>query len=567
MILCAIILIALLISLLVGKINPTFTFTFASALYLFFDFITIQDWLNGYANQSLLTLILLILISSIFEKTTLIDNISNLIIGSTYKTTLLRLGIITSFTSAFLNNTAVVSTFMRSIQNNKSFLPSTLLIPLSYFAIAGGTTTLIGTSTNLIVNSLMIQSQQESLGFFSFLPIGLAIVIVVFICVLLCSPLLPKNQQETMEEKKCLIRCIVSPESKMIGKNIEENNLRNLRFLFLCEIWRDGIQIDLHKCTIQAKDQLYFSGDIQHIEILSHFDGLKIEGEVGCKNLKIAEVVISPNSSLIGKKPKEINFRTKYNAIIIALNRGNKNIQRIGEERIMAGDHLILSVGENFQTQANLKNNFIFVSNTEIKKKLDQKNSLFVVLSFFATIALSALGVFPLFKGLLFLVIAFFVLGYIDRSSLKRHFPYAIFLTIGSSLCISQALIKSGLAPYCANFFLEYLDNYGSYIALASIYFLTLFLTEIMTNNAAASLVFPLAYSIAQSLDVSFTPFAIAVAYGASASFLTPYGYQTNLMVTSIGSYKISDFLKIGWIVSISYSLVVLMLIPCFFNF
>lgn len=556
--LASIILIILVALLLIGKINPTLIFFFASFLYLTFGFIDIQDWLRGYANESLLTLTLLILLSSIFEKTTLINNISHIIIGKNYKSTLIKLGLITSLTSAFLNNTAVVATFMKSIQNSKKNIPSTLLIPLSYFAIAGGTLTLIGTSTNLIVNSLAIQLGEKPIGFFSFTPIGVVVVITVFLGIYTFSFLLPKNQQQENKKHTSLICCIISAHSSMIGKTIEECHLRNLHYLFLCEIWRNQTQLEPHQCILQAGDQLYFSGDIQHIEVLSNFDGLEIEGKLECKNLKIVELVISPNSPLIGKSAKEVGFRAKFDAVIIAFNRGLEAIQKIGEEKFMAGDHLILSIGSNFKTRDNLQNNFILISNISINQKFNQLNSFIILLGFFGTIFLSAFGLFSLFQGLLFLVLIFFILGYIDDSDLKKHFPYTIFLTIGSSLCISQALIKSGVAPSCANFILTHINDYGIYVALITAYFLTLFLTEIMTNNAAAALVLPLAYAIAQSLNVDFMPFALVVAFGASASFLTPYGYQTNLMISSLGSYKISDFLKIGWIISVLYSIAVL---------
>lgn len=558
MILASTILVVLITLLLIGKINPTLIFFSASFLYLAFGFIDIQDWLRGYANESLLALTLLILLSSVFEKTTLINNISHIIIGKNYKSTLIRLGLVTSLTSAFLNNTAVVATFMKSIQNSKKNIPSTLLIPLSYFAIAGGTLTLIGTSTNLIVNSLAIQLGEKPMRFFSFTPIGVIVVITVFLSVYTFSFLLPKNQRQETKKHTSLIRCIISPHSSMIGRTIEECHLRNLHYLFLCEIWRDNMQLDPHKCVLQSGDQLYFSGDIRHIEVLSNFDGLEVEGKLECKNLKIVELVISPHSPLIGKSAKEVSFRTKFDAVIIAFNRGLEAIQKIGEERFMAGDHLILSIGSNFKTRDSLQNNFILISDISISQKFNQLNSFVILLGFFGAILLSAFGLFSLFQGLLFLVLIFFILGYIDDLSLKKHFPYTIFLTIGSSLCISQALIKSGVAPSCADFILAHLDNHGMYVTLIVVYFLTLFLTEIMTNNAAASLIFPLAYTIAQSLNIDFMPFALAVAFGASASFLTPYGYQTNLMISSLGSYRISDFLKIGWIISALYSAAVL---------
>lgn len=565
----AISIVSLVFLLIQNRYRPSVLFGGLATIYYLLGYLDLNAWTSSYTNSSLLVLVLLLLVSVTIEKTVIVDYFAKLIIKPNYKNSLLRLGIITSLFSAFLNNTAVVASLMSMIKSNSTHLPSKLLIPLSYFAIVGGTMTLVGTSTNLIINSFVVQSGLPSLQMFDFFAVGIIVTIVVIMTVVLFSGLLPEYTNNTKDIENHLIEVQVQENSKLIGQTIQENGLRALEYLFLLEIQRDERVISPVSPSeiIEANDKLVFSGDIKHIELLQRFDGLKIGGGVGLHTLKLVDAIITPESSLIGKLVKEANFRSKFDAAIVSFKRGSQSISKIGSEVMQAGDRLVLAVGNDFNNRDNIAKNFYIFSSIEQNKKFATTKSFAIVGGFMFILTLSALGILSLLKGLLLFLALLLMSKAISFAQLKRRFAYDIFIIVGSSLAIAKVLVDSGIANNLATFIIESFGMYGVYGSFVGIYLLTLVLTEMVTNNAAAALAFPIAYATAIALDVSMLPFIFAVAYGASASFIMPYGYQTNLMVASMGGYKTSDFIKIGWIVSLMYSIVVLVAIPLIFGF
>ncbi|WP_320034580.1 SLC13 family permease [Halarcobacter sp.] len=567
-ILVALSIIILLVLLAKNRIKPALLFFGLVLIYYFFDLIEVKSMLNNFTNKSLVTLLLLLLISIVFEKTTFIASLSNKIFSKSYNKSLIKMSFLVSFFSAFLNNTAVVASMISVIRQNRFHAPSKLLLPLSYAAIFGGTITLVGTSTNLIVNGFVIEQGLEPLKLFDFIYVGIPIALIGGFVLLFIARFLPETK-DLKEEKNYFLEAKVDKNSKLIGKSILENKLRNLEHLFLSEIIRDGYNISPVNPNeiIKANDILVFSGDIKHVEILNHFDGLILEhNKHEAKNL--VEVIISHESNLIGQKVKESNFRTKFDASIVAVKRGNESLSsKIGDISLKIGDNLILAVGNNFYKRDNLKKNFYILGDIGIQKKLDFKQSIFVVASFFTVLLFSLINILPLIKGLFILLVLYLLLGFLDISEIKRRFPYELVIIIGSALGIASVMIDSGVADSLAYFLNSSFGSFGVYGSFISIYLLTFILTEIITNNAAAALSFPIAYVTATNLGVDVTPFIFAVAYGASASFMTPYGYQTNLMVSAVGDYNFKTFIKSGFFVSIFYSLLVVGLIPIFFPF
>ncbi|WP_321470601.1 SLC13 family permease [Halarcobacter sp.] len=567
-ILVAFSIIILLILLAKNKIKPAILFFGLVLIYYFFDLIEVKSMLNNFTNKSLITLLLLLLISIVFEKTTFIASLSNKIFSVSYNKSLIKMSFLVSFFSAFLNNTAVVASMISVIRQNRFHAPSKLLLPLSYAAIFGGTVTLVGTSTNLIVNGFVMERGLEPLKLFDFIYVGIPIVVIGGIMLLFIARFLPEIK-ELKEKKDYFLEAKVDKESKLIGKSILENKLRSLEHLFLSEIIRDGYNISPvnPKEIIQANDILVFSGDIKHVEILNHFDGLILEHHKHeAKNL--VEVIVSHESNLIGQKVKESNFRTKFDASIVAIKRSDEKLSsKIGETELKIGDNLILAVGNNFYKRDNLKKNFYILGDIGIQKKLNFTQSLFVVVSFFSVLILSLFNILPLIKGLFVLLVLYISVGFLNISEIKRRFPYELVMIIGSALGIASVMIDSGLANTLAQFLNNTFGFFGVFGSFLSIYLLTFILTEIITNNAAAALSFPIAYVTATNLGVDVTPFIFAVAYGASASFMTPYGYQTNLMVAAVGGYNFKTFLKSGFLISIVYSILVIGLIPIIFPF
>lgn len=564
------ILIALLIQ---NKYRGSILFTGLASIYFILDLINYDDLVKGFTNNSLLTLILLLIATISLERTVLIDYFSKFIISKSYNKTFLKFGFIVMSTSAFANNTAVVASLMGTIKNNKFHTPSKLLIPLSYFAILGGTLTLVGTSTNLLVNSFVVANGHESLKIFDFFYVGFFIALFGLITLYFTKFLLPDNKNSSSDDiEKHLIELKVSPNSKLIGKSVKDNDLRNLEFFFLVEIIRKNNSITpvTPSEIIEENDKLIFSGDVKHIEILRNYDGLIFVDDIknsDIKTLNLVDAIVTPQSSLVGKRVKDANFRSKYDAAIVSFKRGSESILKIGEEVIQAGDRLILAVGNDFKNKENISNNFYLLSDIEKNQKYTVKQSIFVILGFISIILTSAIGYISLFKALIIALIVLLFSKLLTINDIKRNFPFEIFLIIGSSIAISKVLVSSGLANDIATVITASFGVYGVYGSFIGIYLVTMILTEFMSNNSAAAIVFPIAYSTAIGLDASIYPFVFAVAFGASASFLIPHGYQTNLMVTSLGSYKTKDFIKAGIPLSIVYSLVVIIATPIFFKF
>ena len=482
-----------------------------------------------------------------------------------------KLGISTAFLSSFTNNTAVVASLITAIKDNPNHSPSKLLLPLSYTAILGGTITLIGTSTNLIVNGFAVDAGMQPLGFFDFTLVGLGALSIGLITILVMLKYLPDNGKSDQEVVPFYLEGKVQTGSKLIGRTVEENGLRDLKDLFLAEIIRNNERICAvtPQQIIQQNDILLFVGDIKSVPLLTRFDGLKVVHDNHEKDIEhLVEVVVSQSSKFIGKTVKEIRFREQFHAAVIAIRRGHDRLQGgLGQVQLQAGDSLILAPGKNFYSLPNLKREFVYISGLDLQTHLAPKQSNIVLLSFAGVLGLSIFGVVPLVKGLLVLLIGLMLSGTIKLNEIKRRFPLELLVVVGSAIGLAKLMIGTGLAGQISSALFMVLGDFGPYGAFIAIFLMTVLFTELITNNAAAALSFPVAYSLAVGFNVDPLPFIMAVAFGASASFISPFGYQTNLMVYSAGNYRLKDYIVMGLPLSIIYSITVLTLIPLVFPF
>ncbi|OQX59316.1 MAG: hypothetical protein B5M52_03660 [Helicobacteraceae bacterium 4484_230] len=555
-----------------SSIRPLYLFGGTLAFFYFTGLIGTESLLQNFVNEGLVTLVLLLLISTVLENTIFIrQNSSALFSKNRYRFSLLKVSSVTSFFSAFLNNTAMVAIMMSVIRRQKGIVSSKFLLPLSYAAILGGTVTLIGTSTNLIVNSFVIGEGMPPLGMFDFAPIGIVLVLGGLVYMLLFSKkLLPEiKTDESEDQRSFFIEAKINTESSLIGKSVKENGFRNMRELFLAEIVRNDRLISpvTPSEIIEEGDILVFAGNIHDIEELKSFDGLSIfEEKSRVLGSNLVEAIVSHKSILIGQKIKEAGFRSKFNAAVVAVRRGSKPLRgKIGLIRIEAGDQMILSVGQDFKNRDNLENNFYLISNINQNRFLSVRDSIIAITLFVSAILVSALGFVSLFKSMLMVMMVYIALKWTRLRQLRHHLPFELIVVIGSALGIAEVLISSGAAAILVDFITMLFHDMGNYGYLVAIYLLTLILTEMVTNNAAAALMFPIAYTTAQSHGIDTMPFIMAVAYGASASFITPYSYQTNLMVYSAGRYRFSDYVRYGVPMSIVYSTIVLIMLPIVF--
>ena len=553
------------------RINPAWLFVSAIGTSYLAGLIDLENMLVNYANPSLITLVLLVLVSIAIEKTTLIQKLSMSLSKGSLVKSVTKLGISTAFLSSFTNNTAVVASLITAIKDNPNHSPSKLLLPLSYTAILGGTITLIGTSTNLIVNGFAVDAGMQPLGFFDFTLVGLGALSVGLITILVMLKYLPDNGKSDQEVVPFYLEGKVQTGSKLIGRTVEENGLRDLKDLFLAEIIRNKERICAvtPQQIIQQNDILLFVGDIKSVPLLTRFDGLKVVHDNHEKDIEhLVEVVVSQSSKFIGKTVKEIRFREQFHAAVIAIRRGHDRLQGgLGQVQLQAGDSLILAPGKNFYSLPNLKREFVYISGLDLQTHLAPKQSNIVLLSFAGVLGLSIFGVVPLVKGLLVLLIGLMLSGTIKLNEIKRRFPLELLVVVGSAIGLAKLMIGTGLAGQISSALFMVLGDFGPYGAFIAIFLMTVLFTELITNNAAAALSFPVAYSLAVGCNVDPLPFIMAVAFGASASFISPFGYQTNLMVYSAGNYRLKDYIVMGLPLSIIYSITVLTLIPLVFPF
>ncbi|NAZ96972.1 SLC13 family permease [Vibrio toranzoniae] len=565
------ILLGIITCLLVTRIKPSFIFAGAAFIAFMGGMIDLSSLANNFTNSSLLTLILLILASSALEKTRLISWVSRNISEGRLGTVVAKLGISTALLSSFTNNTAVVVSLIGAIKRNQQHAPSQLLIPLSYAAILGGTLTLIGTSTNLIINSFVEDAGLPSLNFFTPTLIGLAVLVGGVLILIPLSYFLPSYDDGSQDDLPYFLEARVEPGSPLVGRSVSENNLRALRKLFLAEVIRDGkttASIDPN-FILQARDRLLFCGDVESVATLQEIQGLTLFGQHHLNGQSFVEVVVSSSASFCNKTLKTSQFRDRFDAVVVAIRRGHERLEGgLGNITLTAGDTLILVPGKRFEEQRQQHNKeFVLMNDLDSSAKLDADKSTLVLFGFASVIGLALADVLPIIKGLAVFLLLLVAFGVVQLGELRRRFPVDIVVIVGSALSIAQLMISSGLSERMGLMFMEAFNGWGVFGALVATYFMTLVLTELVTNNAAAALSFPIGYSMAVGYGVDPMPFIMAVLFGASASFISPYGYQTNLLVYSVGNYHLTDYLRIGIPISIVYSGLVLTLIPYFFPF
>ena len=533
--------VVVLLGLLVhGRLSAAVLFSLWAAGYFLFGLIDEKALLSSYANPALATLILLLLVSLALERSVLLERMTNRLLSGRESMANIKLMGVASVFSAFLNNTAVVGILLGAISRQKRIPASRLLIPLSYASILGGITTLVGTSTNLVVNSFAVGNQLAPIGMFQLAWVGVPVALACIVVISISARWLPRHNADADESNQpYFLEARVSQASPLAGRSIEANGLRHLNGLFLLEIERAGRMIAPvgPEEVLEEDDVLLFTGEVTKFQALQHIRGMEVFGtrSDALLNANLVEAIVTSESELTNKTLRDVDFRTMFDAGVVGIRRGDKRLQgQLGRVQLKAGDCLLLATGADFAQRRNIARR-------------------------------SAMGLMGLLPGLMILMGVFLATKLLTLAELRRRFPFELLMVIGSALALAKGLENSGGAQLVANAMRDAFEGYGVYGALVGVYLLTLVLTELVTNNAAAALAFPIALATARAFGVDPTAFVMVVAYGASACFLLPFGYQTHLMVMAPGRYRTTDFLKTGLPVSVTYSVVVLALTPWFF--
>jgi di/tricarboxylate transporter len=556
------ILTALLVGLVFSRLSATFLFLMAAIGCLIAGLIEPDAFWAKATNEGLVTLMLLMLCAVALERLPWLGLLSRRIDSPNRYLAVARITAVAASTSAFLNNTAIVAALAQVLRRSRYHLPSQLLLPLSYAAILGGTLTLIGTSTNLIVSSFLADRRGNGLAFFDFLWVAGPVVLVVGLLLVVLSSRLPKRVVAEEEQGEYVLEAVVEREGGLVGRTVRDAGLRELETLYLSEIIR-GSQVITAVApgeVLQGGDRLNFVGDIKDASRLTQISGLTtFASEEGLMQPSLTEVIVAPGSILNGRTPKELGFRARFDAAIVGLQRDGETVSgKLGRTALRPGDLLVLATGEDFAQRKNLGRNFYLLSDDLDVRLLDSKQGFLVTLALGAVIAMAATGSLSLSVGLLGLLMGLWLTGLVSVDDLRRRFPFDIWILVASALVLAQSLVDSQLISTFMSLVLPVMMDQTPLIGLVVVFLLTLMLTELVTNNAAAALMFPIGYGLAESLGVDVMPFVLAVAFAASGSFLTPYGYATNLIVQNIGGYTRGDYLRFGLPISVAYSVGIL---------
>lgn len=559
-------LILLLILLLINKIETAVVFLINTFILIFFGVISSEDFIMNFANSSIVSIFLIIFltagINSYFPISQVLDKL--FVQERKENTFMLQLGISVTAISSVMNNTPIVAIMIPYVNKwCKKFdvSPSKFLIPLSFFAITGGVITLIGTSTNLVLNGLMIANGFEPLSFFSFFYPGVIVSIAGILFFLTVGrKLLPdrKSIDNLIKENKreYLLEVRLMPNSKLVNKTIEEAGLRNLKGVFLAEITRNAKTITPVKpdFVLQQKDVLHFVGDTNNIlDLMSNDIGLEISKKEKFNlgnSFDIIEAVIPSNSLISGYTVKELGFRERYDAAIIGIHRNGERVNgKIGEIKLKEGDLLLISAGADFQKLISLDKSLYVVTYLDLAKEKPiskTKKSIFWIGSI-GTIVWSIFSGTPLLFVLLMLIAIQSAVGMINTQSIKRNLDIKLLLILVAALTLGNALVETNALVPLAEWMLDWGKTQGIVFVVIALFLITFLLTSIVTNVAAVSILFPIAISFTQIFQIESTSlFFLVIAFGASASFITPFGYQTNLMVYGPGNYNMKDFLRVG---------------------
>lgn len=555
--------------------------------------LSIEEAVSGFSNPATVTVAAMFAISAAMIKTGLVSSIGprlaklikrNFFIGS------MILMVLVGILSAFINNTPVVAVFIPIVIKaavSAGHNPTKLLIPLSFASIFGGTCTLIGTSTNLLVSSIAVKHGLEPFSMFQVTPFGIVIFSVGIIFMLFIGQrLLPDRKQESNLEKKFnmrdyLIELTILKDAPFVGKRIMDVD-------FIKELDMDVIQIRRkeEKFLLPPQDMVLLEND--KLKVRCNYEKIKqlksqlkifigpnvyfSESDMSEDDTTLVELIIPPNSILEGETLRNVEFKRRFRAVPLAIrHRTEIQHEKLNDTRISAGDIILAEIKTHrldlFKKQEAKQESPFIILSEESKTSFDPKKFAIVLSVAIAVVLLAVFNILPILAGSLLGVATLVLIRQIDMKDVYEAIDWKVITLLAGALSLGTAMQNSGLAVYSAEKILEHLGDFGPVAVVSGLYLMTIVLTEMISNNATAALLAPVAIITAEKMGLNPMPFLMAITFAASASFITPIGYQTNTMVYSAGQYQFKDFLKVGIGLSIILWLLATLLIPIIYKF
>ncbi|HEX7046407.1 MAG TPA: SLC13 family permease [Gammaproteobacteria bacterium] len=566
-------------TLIFTRVSAANVFAGALVVLLITGVLETETAIAGFANPGLLTIAALYVVAAGLRQTGAVNTLSATLFGRPRSIGLAQLRIMAPVTvlSAFINNTPTVATFVPAIldwSRKQGMSASKFLIPLSYAAIFGGTCTLIGTSTNLVVNGMLLGETGREFGFFELAWLGVPSALIGMSYIMLFSRwLLPARipaLEKLKDPREYTVEMIVEDIGPLDGRTVREAGLRQLPGLYLIEIDRDGTLIPAvgPDELLKGRDRLVFAGVTESIVDLQNTKGLlpatdqvfKLSSERAQRTL--IEAVASSSANFVGRTVKESGFRKLYDAVVIAVSRNGQRINRkIGDIRLRPGDMLLLESDRGFAERHRNNRDFLLLKPLDNAASYRHERAWIAWLILAGVIVSATFGWLDILTAALAGAGAMVITRCCSGTDARRSIDLEVLIVIACAFALGEALDRTGAAHALAMNMLELTGN-NPFAVLAVVYVTTVLMTEMITNNAAAVLMFPLAYAIAGSLGLNFMPFAIAITFAASASFATPIGYQTNLMVYGPGGYRFTDYIRFGAPLNIIMGVTALAIIP-----
>lgn len=547
-----------------------------------------KEGLAGFSNPATLTVAAMFILSEGLRKTGILNTIGQLFIdrmNKHYWSGLFQMLLFVSFCSAFINNTAVVVIFIPitiHIANHIDVSPSKLLMPLSFAGIFGGICTLIGTSTNILVSSIAEEQGIGAFSMFEFTPVGLILLGAGFLYLFTIGiPKIPdrrkhKELTKGYDMQEYLTDVIVKEGSSLVGHLFHPEELTQKLDLDVLRIFKPESDSSAYRSevNIEAGDVLRIRGSAEEIDKLLKTEDVELQPahEWTDTDLQkgqdaLVEAAVAPDSAIAGRSLKSIDFPERFGAIPLAVRQhGKLQQERLADLKLEGGNSLLLNMSKDRVGEIDRAPSFVVAS--EIGEMRYRPNKTYIVLAvMLGVVATAALNIMPIVISAITGAILMILTGCLDTEEAYQAVNWKVIMLLAGVIPLGTAMSKTGAAALMADQMIFLLSDFGPRAVLSGFFLFTMGITAIMSNNASAALLAPIAIKTANALDVNAYPFLFAVTFAASLSFITPFGYQTNTLIYGAGEYKFTDFTKIGLPLNILFWILATIFIPIIWPF